>query len=161
MDTKSFDHEEFKQSYEHYRHLEQERSRHLAFFFTLVGGLLGLITFLVKDGKPITGLSWVLFVGGLTVVFLQILDIVVFAAIRRIGDARTQHAAAINLLRSKYGGTPQIVKLWKDFENRSHISVQRAAELPLSLNFLLPRLRSSPRCRRCRLASFVRRRVHA
>jgi hypothetical protein len=87
MEENSFDREEFKESYAHYRHLEQERSRHIAFFFTLVAGLLGLIGFLIKDGKAFTELNWFLFVGGLIVVFLQILDTVTFTAIRRIGDA--------------------------------------------------------------------------
>ena len=101
MSNGQFDFEEFKESYTHYRHLEQERSRYLAFFFAMIGGLLGLLGYLLKDGKPITGTENFLFVGGLIIVFLQILDTVTFAAIRRMGDARAQHAATMNYIRGK------------------------------------------------------------
>jgi hypothetical protein len=137
MSNSQFDHDEFKESYAHYRHLEQERSRHLAFFFAMVGGLLGFLGFLLKDGKPVTGLDWFLFVGGLIVVFLQILDTVTFTAIRRIGDARAQHAATMDHLREKLNSDTYVSDLWKAFKKRAHVSVQCAAEITLHLFALL------------------------
>ena len=127
MDERAFDLEEFKQSYAHYRHLEQERSRHLAFFFTLVGGLLGILGILLKDGTPVT--DWFVFVACLTLVFLQILALVIFAAIRRMGDARETHRAQMSYLRGKLSSDTYVAQLWVDFMNRRYFSVHRAAEV--------------------------------
>jgi NADH:ubiquinone oxidoreductase subunit 3 (subunit A) len=131
MDEYKFDIEEFKESYAHYRHLEQERSRHLAFFFTLVAGLLGILGILLKDGKPVT--DWFLFVGCLNVIFLQVLTIVIFAAIRRIGDAREAHREQMSYLRGKMSSDKYIAQLWRAFLNKRYLSVHRAAEITLLL----------------------------
>jgi len=131
MTDKQFDHDEFKESYAHYRHLEQLRSGHLAFFFALVAGFLGFLGFWLKDGKPVV--DWFLFVGGLIIVFLQILDTVIFTAIRRIGDARAQHAASIRYLRGQLTTDKVIAEGWKAFEEKAHVSVQLAAEVTLHL----------------------------
>ena len=127
MSERDFDIEEFKESYAHYRHLEQERTHHLAFFFTLVGGLLGLLGVLLKDGAPIT--DWFLFVACLTVIFLQVLALVIFAAIRRIGDARETHRAQMSYLRGKLSPDKTVAQLWTDFMNRRYVSVHYAAEI--------------------------------
>lgn len=137
MCDNQIDLEEFKESYSHYRHIEEERSRHLAFFFAMVGGLLGFLGFLLKDGKSVTGLDWFLFVCGLIIVFLQILDIITFTAVRQMGDAREQHAAVLRYLREKLNTDKHISTLWKAFEGRPHISVQSATEITLHLFALL------------------------
>ena len=106
MIDNQFDHDEFKESYAHYRHLEQERSRHLTFFFTLVGGLFGVLGFVLKDGKSIIGTDWFLFLTCISVVFLQVFEIFTYVSVRRVGDARVKRGRwfKVNLLfRSLYG----------------------------------------------------------
>ncbi|MGK5094953.1 hypothetical protein WDW89_23450 [Deltaproteobacteria bacterium TL4] len=124
---------EFKESYAHYRHLEQERSRHLKFFLVMVGALFGFLGFLVKVDQPVTNWAWFLFVCGLVIVFLQILGTVTFIAIRRVGDAHAQHAKTIRYLRGKLSSDRYVSELWEAFERRAHVSVQYAAEITLHL----------------------------
>ena len=127
--------EEFKESYEHYRHLEKLRSGHITFFFTLVAGFFGFLGFLLKNGSPVS--DWTMFVGGLTIVFLQILDTIIYASIRRIGDARAQHAKTLQYLREKLSNDHTIVNGWKAFEGNAQISVQIGAEITLHLFAIL------------------------
>lgn len=131
MTDKQFEHDEFREAYAHYRHLEQLRASHLAFFFAVIAGLIGFLGFWLKDGKPIV--DWYLFLGGLAIVFLQILDTVIFTAICRIGDARVQHAKSIRHLRGQLAADSVIAEGWKAFEDKPHVSVQRAAEWTLHL----------------------------
>jgi cytochrome bd-type quinol oxidase subunit 2 len=133
MDDDHFDLIEFKESYAHYRHLEEERSRHLKFFLTMVGGLLGFLGFLAKGDKPITDWGSLLFVCGLVVIFLQILDTITFAAIRHVGDARARHSKTIRYLRGKLTSDKFVANLWEDFDHQAHISAQDSALWTLHL----------------------------
>ncbi len=137
MDNHEFNRDEFKESYAHYRHLEQERSRHLRFFLVIVGALLGVLGFSTKAAASVADRGSFLFVCGLVVVFLQILDTVTFAAIRRVGAARGNHAKTIRHLRSKLASDEYVANLWAAFDDRPHLSVQRAAEIMLHLFALI------------------------
>ena len=128
MNENKFEIAEFKESYTHYRHLEQERSRHIAFFFTLFGGLFAVLGILAKEGRFFTPVDSLFLVACIIVMFLQVLDIVIMAAIRRIGDARAQHAKIIVHLRNKLSSDNHVADLWASFEKRPHLSVQIGAE---------------------------------
>jgi hypothetical protein len=129
MPYPEFELEEFRQAYAHYRHLEQERSRHLTRFFTMMAGLLGFLSFLFKgDGS---GSMAPAFIACLIVVFLQALEIFTFVAVRRTGDARAQHGAAIRHLRGKLGVDGSIAALWDESNSKPHISTHDAAEWTL------------------------------
>ena len=135
MCNNEFIREEFKESYEHYRHLEQQRTGHMAFFITLLAGFFGFLGFLFKDVSPV--INWTIFICGMTVVFLQIIDIVIFAAIRHIGDALEQHYKSIQYLRNKLTNDKTIAEAWDAFVCKRHISVQFALELTLHLFAIL------------------------
>jgi hypothetical protein len=129
MTDKEFFREEFKESYEHYRHLEKQRSGHLAFFFTILSGFFGFLGYLFKDVSSV--INWTIFISGMTIVFLQILDTVILAAIRRIGDALKQHYESMQYLRSQLTSDKTIEKKWDAFVKKPHVSVQFVTELTL------------------------------
>ena len=148
MEEKQFECEEFKESYAHYRHLEEERSRHLALFLALVGAFFGFLGFLVQGETPTVRSEWSLFLCGMMVAFLQFLDTVTFVAIRRVGDARAVHAKTLRHLRAKLTTDRYVADLWNDFERRTRISVQSAVDATLPTSDRSRRLRVNRSSRR-------------
>ena len=129
-----FYYEEFKEACAHYRHLEEERSRHLRFFLLLAGALVGLFGYLGTSGRrSIICSDWV-FIGGLIMVLLQILDTLTFVTVRRLENARLQHEEVKKYVRCKLsGGDGRIIEMWKDFRDSGGVSVQCTIEFTLHL----------------------------
>jgi ABC-type Fe3+-siderophore transport system permease subunit len=135
MESREFDLEEFKGAWEHCRHLEQERTRHLVFFFSLVGGLVAAVGFLFKDAlsQPI---PQPVFLGASAIALvLQIVAMFVFAAVKRMGTARGNHERSMRHIRRKLESDDFIRTLWATFAKRRFrwFSVQGAAEVSVHL----------------------------
>jgi hypothetical protein len=126
-----FDIEEFKGAWGHTQHLEQERTRHLVFFFTVVGGLAATIGFLLKDGIGKTISEPIFVITSVITMLLQFFAVFVFAAIKRIGTARGNHERAMRHIRKKLETDPFIREMWAKFAEKRFrwFSVQGAAEL--------------------------------
>lgn len=124
------DREELREAYEHYRHLEQERSRHLSFFVTLIGAVLGLLVFATKsDIGGESGASSFEFALSI-VVFLQFFAVLTFISVRRVGLALKVHKKVIWALRTH---NPEVRQAWREFEVSPGVSVQRSSELIVHL----------------------------
>jgi len=126
--------EEFKQACEQYRHLEQERSRQVVFYFSVVAGLSAAVGFLIKDGPSPKSPEMFVSIAAITI-FLQIIDTFVVAAVRRLGDARGQHEKVMDHIRFTVDPNSFALQTWELYrKNRSRWwSVQGTAEMTLHL----------------------------
>ena len=139
MSENKFDIEEFKEAYSHYRHLEQERSRYLAFFFTVVSGFIAVLGFLFVNDKHRVVQQDFYLVAAIIAFFLQILTLLIFIAVRAGSNARTIHGQVIACQRKKLETDSGVRLVWDEFlpKRFSPWGVQGATEIVLHLFALL------------------------
>lgn len=108
---------EFKEAWQHYRHLELMRMQYLAFFFTLIFGCIGFTITALKDLQPQNTSQTLLGVFSLTWL-LQMLTIVMFASVRKIRFVLMHYENVMKQVRAII--YPHEQNFWCDF-NRHEI----------------------------------------
>jgi membrane protein YdbS with pleckstrin-like domain len=128
-----FDLEEFKGAWAHAQHLEQERTKHLVLYFTILGALLAAVGFLLTATKAKEGEEIAFATACAIALVMQIITMFIFAAVRRLGSARAQHERVMRYLRLKLESDDLIRRVWATFSGKKYrwFSVQGAAEITL------------------------------
>jgi hypothetical protein len=117
---------EFEGAWEHAKHLEQERTRHLSLYFTVLGLLAAAIGFLLRDALVSAARESILVAASVLALILQLFTLFIFVAIRRIGTARGRHERAMAHLRATLESDAVIRGMGGRFSGKRHrwLSVQ-------------------------------------
>ncbi len=134
--------EEFHQAWEHYRHLENARTKYMNFFFTALFAIIGLYSAIIKiDQFKLEEID--LLIGFFLIIVFSVFTLYVLINVTRIGWIITGYSGVMNQLRINMYGEKSIpekisVRDYLPFESSHKIySIQYSAETLLKSSLLL------------------------
>jgi Na+-driven multidrug efflux pump len=126
----------FKEAYNHYRHLENQRNQYMIFYFTLLIGSVGLITAIISKENPLDHNRYFQIGVEMVLWFNLVVSAILLAATKKNGFALKRHeriiySTANQLLSVENRGYEDFTKPYDDkhpyYESRI-ISTQLAIE---------------------------------
>jgi hypothetical protein len=134
--------EEFHQAWEHYRHLENARTKYMNFFFTALFAVIGLYSAIIKiDQFKLE--EFELLIGFLLILVFTVFTLYVFINIIRIGWVLTGYSNVMRQLRINMYGEKSIpekisVRDYLPIESKHKVySIQYSAETLLKFSLIL------------------------
>lgn len=117
---------EFKEAWLHYRHVENNRTKYLGFFFTIILTSIGfIVTILYNDGKFVSPNQPVTFGLLILVWFLNVITTFIYTAVFKVRFVLYHYEAVLKSTRTLIYGISDYNKFTNEFDVRENIGLKR------------------------------------